>query len=228
MDAQRAGQDTVKLIRMGKAGDRHALNILFARYHNRVLRIVRLRLNSGMRDKLRTQSMDILQEVFMKAFENLPGFEPAGEGAFIHWLSRIVENVVRDKLDFAAAKKRASEGELSLDETLAVSGDMLHLGDMIPAQVTSPTRHLLKRDIQTLVDGLLLELDERDREVIISHKLEELTFTEIASYSGESADAVRKRFKRSYMKLVSIAEDRKILQELRLWRPCLRPPNERR
>jgi RNA polymerase sigma-70 factor (subfamily 1) len=207
--------DTVALIRIGKSGDEHALNTLFARYHKKVLRIVRLRLNSELRERLRVQSMDIVQEVFLHALKKLPDFQPRGEGSFIHWLSRIVENVIRDQLDFVLAKKRASEGEYSLDQTINVASDHLHLHDLIAQEGTSPTQNILKGDIKAEVDDLLLELDEADREVIIQRKLEGLTFGEIASYAGKSEDAVRKQFKRSFEKLIVLAENKKVLEEFR-------------
>jgi RNA polymerase sigma-70 factor (subfamily 1) len=207
--------DTVALIRIGKEGDEHALNALFARYHERVLRIVRLRLNSELRERLRIQSMDILQEVFLHAFKKLPDFEPTSEGSFIHWLTRIVLNVIRDQLDFVLAKKRASEGECSLDKTITVSSEHLRLRDLIAQEGTSPTQYVLKRAIEAAVDDLLLELDEADQEVIIQRKFEGLTFAEIASYAGKSEDAVRKQFNRSFKKLILLAGNKKIFQELR-------------
>ena len=207
--------DTIALIRRGKEGDEHALNILFASYQGRVLRIVRLRLSAERREKLKLQSMDVLQEVFLHAFRKLQDFEPAGEGAFLHWLSRILENVIRDELDYVAAQKRASAGECSLDQTIGATQDHLHLGDLIPYEGTSPTQQVMKRDIESAVDNLLLELDEPEREVIIQRKMEGLTFGEIASDLGKTEDAVRKQFNRSFQKLITLAENRKVLQELR-------------
>ncbi len=208
-------QDTVALIRAGQEGDKHALNILFARYHERVLRIVRLRLPPGLRDRLKLQSMDIVQEVFIHAFKKLPTFQHTGEGSFIHWLSRIVLNVIRDQLDYTSALRRSSERECSLDQTINVSNDKLRLRDMVAQEGTSPTQYILKQDTKIAVDDLLLELSETDREVIVQHKLEGLTFGEIASYAGKGEDAVRKQFNRSFQKLVALAENNKILQELR-------------
>lgn len=207
--------DTFALIEMGKSGDNDALNTLFARYYKKVLRIVRLKLNSEQRKRLKVQSTDILQEVFLKAFKNLSGFQPTSEGSFIHWLSVIVQNVIHDELDFISAKKRASPGECSLDQSITVSEDKLHLRDLLPSDRTSPTQYILRRDTQTVLEDLLLELDEGDREVIVQHRLSELTFSEIGSHTGEREDAVRKRFNRAFVKLVSIAGDKKAFQELR-------------
>jgi RNA polymerase sigma-70 factor (subfamily 1) len=207
--------DTLALIRIGKEGDEYALNTLFARYHKKVLRIVRQRLNSELRDRLRVQSMDIVQEVFLHGLKKLPDFEPTSEGSFIHWLSQIFMNVIRDQLDFVSAKKRTSEGECSLDQTIMVSSGHLRLRDLIAIEGTSPTQYVLKRAIEDAVDDLLLELDEADKEIIIQRKLEGLSYGEIASSTGKSEDAVRKQFNRSFKKLISLAEERKVLQELR-------------
>jgi RNA polymerase sigma-70 factor (subfamily 1) len=205
---------TLCLIRDGKGGDAKALNALFARYQDRVLRIVRLRLNHELRERLRLQSMDILQDVFMHAFSKLPAFEPTSEGSFLHWLSRITENAIRDHLDYAAAGKRDRSAERSLDQSLLISQEHVHLRDLIPDGGPSPTQHMLKRSIKSVVDGLLLELDEAERELIIQRKIEGLTFTEMAALVGKSEDAVRKHFNRSFQKLVALAESRKMVQEL--------------
>ncbi|MGO9175552.1 MAG: RNA polymerase sigma factor [Desulfobaccales bacterium] len=206
--------NTVALIRAGKEGDEHALNTLFARYHTRVLRTVRLRLNSELRQRLRVQSIDIVQDVFLHAFKKLPDFQPMGEGSFFHWLCQIVMNVIRDQLDFVSAGKRASEGECSLDQTITVSSEHLRLRDLIAIEGTSPTQYVLKRAIEEAVDDLLLELDEADKEVIIQRKLEGLTFGEMASYAGKSEDAIRKQFNRSFKKLIQLAENKKVFQEI--------------
>ena len=207
---------TLCLIRDGKGGDAKALNALFARYQEKLLRIVRLRLSHELRERLRLQSMDILQDVFMHAFKKLPDFEPTSEGSFLHWLSRIAENTIRDHLDYAAAGKRDTLVERSLDQSLLVSQEHLHLKDIIPDGGISPTQHMLKGSIKATVEDLLLELDEAERELIIQRKIEGLTFGEMAVLVGKTEDAVRKHFNRSFRKLVNLAENRKMVQELRL------------
>jgi len=207
--------DTVALISAGKEGDERALNTLFARYHKKVLRIVRQRLTSGQRERLRVQSMDIVQEVFLHALKKLPDFEPTSEGSFIHWLSQIFMNVIRDRLDFVSAEKRASESECSLDQTIAGTSGHAYLRDLIAIEGTSPTQYVLKRAIEEAVDDLLLELDEADKELIIQRKLEGLTFGEMASFAGKSEDAIRKQFNRSFKKLVLLAENKRVFQEIR-------------
>jgi len=205
---------TRTLIRDGKRGDANALSTLFARYQERVLRIVRLRLNPGLRDRLRLQSMDILQETFLHAIRKLRDFEPTTEASFLHWLSRIVENVIRDQLDYSKAGKRDSAAERSLDQSIALPSGRVHLRDVIPDEGTSPTQAVTRKGMRSIVDELLLELDEFERELIIQRKLEGLTFGEMANDLGKSEDAVRKHFNRSFQKLVALAEKKKVPERL--------------
>jgi RNA polymerase sigma-70 factor (subfamily 1) len=201
--------ETQVLINEAKLGDKEALNRLFARYQNRVLRIVRLRLHPELRKKLKMQSMDIVQEVFIAALRKLNEFEPTSKGAFLHWLSKIVENYIRDQIDYFSAQKRHSPvKELSLDETLRTdSGSEMKVSEIIPSEDTSPSQYVSRKEIKRALDNLLLRLEEADREVIIQHKLEELTFKEIAQLYNKTEDAVRKQYHRALQKLISLAEE---------------------
>jgi RNA polymerase sigma-70 factor (ECF subfamily) len=205
---------TRTLIRDGKEGDANALSTLFARYQERVLRIVRLRLSAPLRDRLRLQSMDILQETFLHAIRKLKDFEPTTEASFLHWLSRIVENVIRDQIDYSRAGKRDTAAERSLDQSIALQSGHAHLRDLIPDEGTSPTQAVVRKGIRSIVDNLLLELEESERELIIQRKLEGLTFGEMAAELGKSEDAVRKLFNRSFQKLIALAEKNKVSERL--------------
>ena len=52
----------------------------------------------------------------------------------------------------------------------------------------------------------LLKLKEFEREVIIQHELEGLTFREMAAEYGKTEDAIRKQYVRSFQKLMNLAE----------------------
>lgn len=201
--------ETQVLINEAKLGDKEALNILFARYQNRVMRIVRLRLHPDLREKLKMQSMDIVQEVFISALRKLNEFEPTSKGAFLHWLSKIVENFIRDQIDYFSAQKRHSPlKELPLDETLKTeSGSEVEVHEIIPSKDTSPSQYASRKEIKSALDNLLLRLEDADREVIIQHKLEELTFKEIAQLYNKTEDAVRKQYHRALQKLILLAEE---------------------
>lgn len=76
------------LVRCAQAGDRAAFDVLAARYRALILAMTFLR--TGSKD----EAEDLTQEVFAKAWVNLPALkEPA---AFVAWLRQIAANACRD------------------------------------------------------------------------------------------------------------------------------------
>jgi RNA polymerase sigma-70 factor (ECF subfamily) len=199
--------ETKSLIASAKLGNIEALNKLFAKYQQRVLRIVRLRLTPGMRQKLKLQSMDIVQEVFMYAFEHFEDFEPKSEGHFLNWLSAKVKHYICDRLHYVSRQKRSSEGgEISVDQEYDNINNTSVLKLQIADDGTTPTQHIVKKESEALLDEILCQLDEEDREIIINRNLEELTFAEIGQMYGKSEDAVRKQYVRAFKKLMDLSE----------------------
>lgn len=74
----------VWLIRRSKRGDREAFGVLIDKYRAPVYRLVRGILADP------TESEDVTQEIFLKAFANLAKFR--GESGFFTWLYRIAVN----------------------------------------------------------------------------------------------------------------------------------------
>ena len=92
------------LLEQHRAGDAAALNELYGRYTTRVLAVVRARLGAELRQ--RVQSLDIVQEAMLDSLKNLEKFDYASEGAFLKWLTAIVENRIRDQRDYHKAARR--------------------------------------------------------------------------------------------------------------------------
>ena len=104
-------------------GDRSALNDLCARYQQRVLRAVRIRLGSKLRRKI--ESWEIVQEVLMGAFGRLNSGDFGTEGALMNYLSRLAENRIRDEADRQGAQRRNADREIPLDARSPGGGDPL-------------------------------------------------------------------------------------------------------
>ena len=200
---------THSLIVSVKLGNEEAVNKLFATYQARILRIVRFRLPSGMREKLKLQSMDIVQEVFMYAFRNIKDFEPQSQGHFLNWLSKKVEHYICDRLDYVSrAKREASGGEFSIDQKVKPSGETSQMQIQIKDNGTTPSQFAVIKERERLIDSLLELLEPEQRELIIHRNLEEMTFTEIGKLYGKSEDAVRKQYTRAFKKLIELSEDK--------------------
>jgi RNA polymerase sigma-70 factor (ECF subfamily) len=139
---------------------------------------------------------DIVQEVFIKAFQKLGGFR--GEAPFEHWLMRLA---VRTCYDFLRAHQRNRETsftELSQPET-----------DWLEQFVAEPSR--ADEDAEAarqLVRRILARLSPSARLVITLLEIEERPVKEIAELTGWSVPLVKVRAFRAR------AEMRKILAKI--------------
>ncbi|MCQ9206845.1 MAG: sigma-70 family RNA polymerase sigma factor [Omnitrophica bacterium] len=200
---------TQDIIVNAKLGNEEALNKIFAKYQARILRIVRLRLPQGMREKLRLQSMDIVQEVFMYAFQHLKDFEPQSQGHFLNWLSKKVEHYICDRLDYVSrAKREATGGEISIDQAYRPNAETGQMRIQIKDDGTTPSQFAVIKEREGLIDSLLELLEPEQREFIIHRNLEEMTFAEMGALFGKSEDAVRKQYTRAFKKLIDLSEEK--------------------
>lgn len=183
--------DSLALIRKAKSGDDEALDALFKRYSARVLHAARLRLGPGLRGKL--ESQDVVQEAFVRAVKGFDRFEVRHEGAFLHWLGRLVTNVIKDRADYFGAAKRSAEHVDAADLPLA-------------SQDPTPSR---RAEADEEVERLMRALDrlpEEDREVIVQRDVEELPFAEIGRLCSRTEDAARMRYVRAKARLAELLQ----------------------
>jgi RNA polymerase sigma-70 factor (subfamily 1) len=201
--------ETLDLVVSAKLGDKNALNNLFARYQSRILRIVRLRLSSELRHRLRLQSMDIVQEVFLYALQHLKDFEPKSKGHFLNWLSKRVEHYILDRLDYVSrVKRKAPGGEISVDEKKGSNNETYQEQLQIADNRPTPSQSAIIKQREQLIDSALRLLKPEQRELITHRDLEELTFKEIGEIYNKSKDAVRKQYCRAFKKLIELSEEK--------------------
>jgi len=139
---------------------------------------------------------DIVQEVFIKAFQKLKGFR--GEAPFEHWLMRLA---VRTCYDFLRGHQRNRETAFSeLTEPEA---------DWLERFVVQPDAALENADAaRQLVDKILSRLPPAARMVITLLEIEGRPVKEIAAMTGWSVPLVKVRAFRAR------AEMRKILKNI--------------
>lgn len=181
---------TMRLVGKAKAGDDHAMNLLFARYFPRVLKIVRLSLGKGLRRRM--ESMDVLQNVMKRAIQDFSDFKMESEAAFLHWLARLVKNQLCDDAAFHEAQKRDVGKEAqAVDPALLTN----------PADVQGQARPDFDEggDIHDLLqlEEALGKISEEQREILIMHEYTGLTFREIAKNLRCTEDAVRMKLART-------------------------------
>lgn len=142
------------LVRHAAAGRRAAFAELVRRHQGKVRGLL-LRLCND-----RTLADDLAQEVFLRAYRGLVGFE--GRASFGTWLYRIGYNVY---LNHRSRTKRW--GSLPEDYDVAAAA---------PEDAHSPKRSDLRRDLRAAIETL----PERYRAVVVLYYLQDVSYPEIA------------------------------------------------
>jgi RNA polymerase sigma-70 factor (ECF subfamily) len=191
---------TQALVQRIQTGDKEAVNELYNRYLMRVLAAVRARLGAELRGKL--ESWDVVQDAMLASLKNLQGFNQASEGAFLNWLAKIVENRIRDHLDFFRAGKRDHRVEASLGGPRSgESSAPLDIPDRV--SVPTPSQVLILTEDLSRLERAMDRLPEESRELIVAVKIEGRSYDEIAQESRKSPDAVRMQVKRAMQALAT-------------------------
>jgi len=166
-------EELLNQIREAEEGDLRSFEELVRRYQSKVT--TNCRYLSGSPD----DAEDLAQEVFMKVFFGLAGFE--GRASFNTWVTRIKSNHC---INFVK-KKRLQTVELDSPGVEKASG-------------ISPKaeRELEKEATKARVGKVLLELSETLRIPLVLRDMDGMPYEEIAGELGIGLSAVKMRIKR--------------------------------
>ena len=174
------------LVVAAKNGDEEAMETLFRRNRQKILRIV-LRYAH-----VREDAEDIVQQSFQKAFVYLHKFE--GKSSFSTWLTRIAINESLMLLRHGRALREVSVDDHSEGEGNAASLEM-------PDSSPDPEASYLRRERAQILSETLGNLRPGMRKAIELRELAELSTEETAQRMGVSVAAVKARLFHARKKL---------------------------
>ena len=179
-------ESTFSLLAKARAGDRDALDRLFARHLPPLRRWARGRLPQWARQLADTD--DLVQDALTQTFKRIDEFEPRDVGALQAYLRQAVINRVRDELRRSGRRPPAAD----LDALELAGGD-------------SPLAQAIGRESVERYRKALEHLRPVDRELVIARVEMGYTYEELAEMLGKcSAEAARKAAQRA---LVRVAEE---------------------
>ncbi|MDZ7774024.1 MAG: sigma-70 family RNA polymerase sigma factor [Balneolaceae bacterium] len=120
--------------------------------------------------KDREQVEDLVQEAFVKAFNNLNTY--SNSYAFSTWLYRIATN---HTIDYLRKKKLQT---LSIDEPMKTRDGEMQM--QLPDEDAGADRRILRKQRQRMVQEAIQDLPEKYRKVIEMRHMEEKSYQEIA------------------------------------------------
>jgi RNA polymerase sigma-70 factor (ECF subfamily) len=180
-------QKTQHLIVLAKDGNKSALNQLYKIYAERVRWMVRFRMSKELRSKL--ESMDLVQDTLISAFNGLDNFTYKNEGDFVRWISKIAENELRRNFKKLHADKRDIHKEVQFDNHRRTTTNSFP-GTPISINSTTPSIIMSRKEDLDKLEKSLDQLKPEYKKVIVLAKIDGLSYEEIGKRLGKTADAI--------------------------------------
>lgn len=157
-----------------------AFGPLYARYVDRIYSYLLTRTGPARPE----DAADLTQQVFLRALDALPRFEPRAGVSVAAWLFRIARNAATDWQRSQRTARQSVPWEAVPEH--------LH-----PAAAETAEGDALRRDEIAQVQHMLAGVEEETREALLLRFTAQLTLAEIGAVLGSSEDAVRKRITRA-------------------------------
>jgi RNA polymerase sigma-70 factor (ECF subfamily) len=181
-------ESTFHLIDRARAGDRDAVERLFARHLAPLRRWASGRLPHWARDLADTE--DLVQDALLQTFRRIDVFEVRGSGALQAYLRQAIVNRVRDEL-----RKRACRPERTALDSAELEA------------ILSPLELAIGREEVENYHQALLRLTQEDREAIVGRIEMGYSYGELAQVLGRpSPEAARKAAQRAVVRLVEVMQ----------------------
>ena len=172
--------DDRELVRLAKSDDKEAFELLVRRHQSRVFAVA----GGILRNKVDVE--DVAQQVFVKAYFSLKRFDQ--RAAFSTWLYKITVNECWDVLRKRKVRPLLYESDLSEEQAHEYNGFSEK------ATVPDVSDRLEARE---RVEKLLVDLDERDRLMLILKEVQGFSVEEIAEILEINGNTVKVRLFRA-------------------------------
>ncbi len=173
------------------------LGAQLVRHLDTVRCFVRIQLSPALRQ--REQESDIVQSVCAEVLAHPDRFQWQGEAAFRSWLYRAVLDRVRQKLRFHRSDRR----DMGREEPPGSGSDGV-LDSY--AEMVTPSRIAMSRELQRELELAIDELPEPQREVLVRARLLQMEHEAIASDLGITVVHSRQLLHRALAKLALVVQ----------------------
>lgn len=186
-----------------RTGGETAVSQLFARYAERLERLVEFRLDARIRS--RVDPADVLQEAFIEIARRINDYLASPEVSFFVWIRQITLQTLIGVQRRHFGQKRDPKQEVAFPNN-GSDATSYSIAQAICAQQTSPSRAAMRAEEIQQLHAALAEMDETDREVLALRHFEHLGNNEVAEALGLTATAASNRYVRAMTRLTEIMQ----------------------
>jgi RNA polymerase sigma-70 factor (ECF subfamily) len=197
---------TVRLIERARAGDKQAVNDIFARHRDRLRRMVEMRLD--WRLQARIDASDVIQDAYVQVTERLQEYLRKPSVPLFLWLRLIVgERLTTLHRHHLGTRMRDAGREVSLYRKALPPASSGALAAQLLGKYTSPSQAAVRAERMLRLQEALNALDPTDREVLSLRHFEQLDRAEAAQVLGIAEATAAKRYIRALKRLKETLAD---------------------
>ncbi len=193
---------TRALVQRAGQGDQRAWAELLSRDHERLRRMVALRLDQRLQGRVDPE--DVLQDAYLEAATHLADYLRQPEMSFFLWLRGVTGNVLlavhRQHL---GTKMRDANREVALYRGTMPEATSAALAAQLLGKDTRPSEAAMRAE-RKILQQALNTLDPMDREILALRHFEQLSTAETARILGIQEAAAGKRYLRAVKRLKDI------------------------
>ena len=181
------------------AGDAAGWHELVDRHHDRLRRMVALRLDPRLRG--RVDPSDVLQETYFDAARRLPAYLAEPPLPFFLWLRQLAgTHLAKAHRSHLGTRGRDVRREVALGGGVPEASSAA-LADGLLGRDARPSEAAVRAELRDRLTAAIDRLDPVDREVLALRHFEQLSNAEVAAVLGLTVAAASKRYVRALERL---------------------------
>lgn len=190
-----------ELVSLYIRGNENALEVIVNRHRAKIFSYIIV----TIKDKALAE--DFFQDTFIKVIKTLRGGKYNEEGKFLPWVMRIAHNLMIDHFRkakrFRAVRGRSSDNE-ELDIFNTIKVDELNVEELM-------VRDQVRDDVKELIE----RLPEEQKEVVKLRHYYDMSFKEIADFSGVSINTALGRMRYALINLRKLVDEHGVILSLK-------------
>ena len=175
--------ESSEIIELLKRGDQQVLVDLWSKYRERLLKLVKLRMDRRMQGRLDAE--DVLQEAFVDFASRVQEYTNDPTMPFYLWLRYLTgQRLQLMHRHHLGTMMRDAGREVSIHRGPMPRATSVSLAAQLLGRFTSVTQAVQRAEMQVLLQEAINSMDEIDREILALRHFEELSNAETAQVLG--------------------------------------------
>jgi len=194
------------MLKQAQAGDTGALDAIFQRHRERLLRMVKIRLDRRL--QARIDASDVVQDAYVDVMMRLQEYLQNPKIPLFLWLRLVVgDRLLKLHREHLGTQMRDVGREVSLYRDALPAASSAALAAQLLGKHTSPTQAAVRAERMLRLQEALNSLEPIDREILSLRHFEELTRSEAAQVLGIEEATAAKRYVRALKRLRGVLRE---------------------